>query len=445
MPVLATTEALAELTREAVGRIETSAAATIHVLLNGLRGPSPEEFRDDLARRCRFPVEVSAGERSVAASWNEGCRRALLDGADYVLLMANDALLEPAAVDCLLEFGASAASRGCAAWSARAINYPPRVDPATVWQVFRGCWVTDAADYTCCMLRPETLARHGWFDQNFRPAYFEDVDYQARVNRTEDWTATLHAAPMTHHGSATYRNDPEARQRVDAAWAANARYFEAKWGLPRPRTFRPEIRRDYHPHPWNDPSRPLHAWDGPTPDTLGRLYDRARATPSDVREHLETLHRLAGACRHVTEFGTRTGVSTTALLAARPETLVCYDLVRHKEVTVLEAVAKEPGRRTDFRFRQEDVLAAEIEPTEMLFIDTLHTEGQMARELARHAGRVSRHLVFHDTETFGRAGELPGTAGIGPAIAAHVGRHPEWRLTLHRPNNNGLTVYTRLG
>src|SRR5262249_2269208 len=155
---------------------------------------SVDEFRAGLSRRCRFPVEVTPGERGVAASWNEGCRRALLDGADYILLMANDALLEPAALDCLLEFAAAPVSPGRAAWSARARNDPPYVQPRTGRQVYRGCWVTDAADYTCCMLRPETLARHGWFDENFRPAYFEDTDYQARINRTEDWTATLHSA-----------------------------------------------------------------------------------------------------------------------------------------------------------------------------------------------------------------------------------------------------------
>ncbi len=325
------------------------------------------------------------------------------------------------------------------------MNYPPDVDPATVWKVFRGCWVTDAADYTCCMLRPETLARHGWFDETYRPAYFEDTDYQVRINQTEDWTAVVHAARMVHPSNVTYKNDLETRQRVDQALAANAAYFQSKWGPAQQRTFRSEIRRNCHGRPWNDPNRPLHSWDGPCPDTLQVLSDRAQSRPSDIAEHLEVLRRFASTCQHVTEFGTRTGVSTTALLTAQPRKLVCYDLQRSREATILEAVAREPGRRTTLHFHQEDVLTAEIEPTELLFIDTLHTCEQMRQELARHAAKVSKYLVFHDTETFGQSGETPGTQGIWPAIAEYLRQHPEWRLLLHRANNNGLTLLTRLG
>jgi predicted O-methyltransferase YrrM len=250
---------------------------------------------------------------------------------------------------------------------------------------------------------------------------------------------------MVHPVSTTCKNDFETRQRVEQSQAANAGYFERKWGPTRECTFRSEIRRTCYSRPWNDPSRPLHAWEGRCPDTLQILSDRARSLPSDIAEHLEVLHRFASTCRHVTEFGTRTGVSTTALLAAQPQKLVCYDLRRSREAIILEAVAKEPGRRTTLHFHQEDVLTAQIEPTELLFIDTLHTREQLSQELARHAASVSKYLVFHDTETFGRSGETPETQGIWPAIAEYLQQHPEWRLLQHRTNNNGLTVLTRLG
>ncbi len=118
MPVVAGNEHLVQLTCQALSRIATSAEASVHVLLNGIRGMSVEAFHAELRRHCRFPVETVPGERSVAASWNEGCRQALLDGADYLLLLANDAVLEPTTLDCLLEFGADPANAGCMAWSA---------------------------------------------------------------------------------------------------------------------------------------------------------------------------------------------------------------------------------------------------------------------------------------------------------------------------------------
>src|SRR5262249_5697624 len=61
--------------------------------------------------------------------------------------------------------------------------------------------------------------------------------------------------------------------------------------------------------------------------TLADLYQRACTQDSDIREHVPKLYELASGCRHVTEFGTRTGVSTTALLFAQPDTLVTYDTV----------------------------------------------------------------------------------------------------------------------
>jgi GT2 family glycosyltransferase/tetratricopeptide (TPR) repeat protein len=49
---------------------------------------------------------------------------------------------------------------------------------------------------------------------------------------------------------------------------------------------------------------------------LAALYELACREPSDVNEHLPTLYALAKECEHVTELGTRGGVSTTALLYA---------------------------------------------------------------------------------------------------------------------------------
>ena len=40
----------------------------------------------------------------------------------------------------------------------------------------------------------------------------------------------------------------------------------------------------------------------------------ARDTPSDINEHMEVLKGLADEVDHVTEMGTRTGVSTRAFL-----------------------------------------------------------------------------------------------------------------------------------
>ena len=171
------------------------------------------------------------------------------------------------------------------------------------------------------------------------------------------------------------------------------------------------------------------------------VFDRARHQTSDINEHIEILYRYACLCNSVTEFGTRTGVSTTAFIHAAPEVLTCYDIVRHPEVNELEQHAKRALIK--FRFYIADVRGVEIEQTDLLFIDTLHIYEQTLDELMRHGKKVDKYLIFHDTETFGMRGELPGTMGIWPAISRFCRICPQWRLLEHFKNNNGLTILMR--
>jgi hypothetical protein len=173
---------------------------------------------------------------------------------------------------------------------------------------------------------------------------------------------------------------------------------------------------------------------------LEAAYRRACATVSDIYLHLPTLYRYACGCRHVTEFGTRTGVSTLALLRALPERLISYDLVRHLEVDHLEELAWLQG--VDFSFRQEDTRAADLEPTDLLFIDTFHARQHLEAELAAAREKVRHYLIFHDTQTHGEQGE-DGGEGLWSAIAAFLGRNPNWCLSEHRPASHGLTVLGR--
>lgn len=175
---------------------------------------------------------------------------------------------------------------------------------------------------------------------------------------------------------------------------------------------------------------------------LDRLYRTACGMDTDIHEHLPTLRRLASGCDHVTELGTRTGSSTLALLAARPERLITYDLMRWPQVDHLEALAAEAG--VDFTFRQEDSTAAPIDDTDLLFIDTWHVEEQLARELALHAPMARRYVVLHDTapDAYGDRGETRGHRGLLPAVDAYLQRGT-FEVAERHLNNNGLLVLRR--
>jgi len=160
----------------------------------------------------------------------------------------------------------------------------------------------------------------------------------------------------------------------------------------------------------------------------------------DIVEHLPTLREYATGRGHVTEMGVRAVCSSWALLLGRPGRMVCYDRVRHPNVDALEGVAK---RLTSFEFRQADVLAIDIEPTELLFIDTFHTYRQLWGELRRHAGRVSGHILLHDTESFGEIGEDKRPPGLRHAVSEFLSANPAWAFEREWTNNNGLMALAR--
>jgi GT2 family glycosyltransferase/Flp pilus assembly protein TadD len=172
---------------------------------------------------------------------------------------------------------------------------------------------------------------------------------------------------------------------------------------------------------------------------LSDLYYSACRSSSDINEHLPTLVVLSRDCRHITEFGTRTGASTTAFLYAQPDRLVCYDRVRYPQVDRLAHFAG----NTDFQFHRADVLWTEIEDTDLLFIDTLHDYEQLATELKLHARKARRYVVLHDTTTFGDTGETPGHRGLWPAVEEFV-REGAFRIKERFTNNNGLTILERI-
>jgi hypothetical protein len=77
--------------------------------------------------------------------------------------------------------------------------------------------------------RFELIKKVGYYDENFWPAYYEDVDYDARLARAGVAAHRPLSVPVQHHGWAT------TTALADADWlkegrARNHAYFLAKWG-----------------------------------------------------------------------------------------------------------------------------------------------------------------------------------------------------------------------
>ena len=174
-------------------------------------------------------------------------------------------------------------------------------------------------------------------------------------------------------------------------------------------------------------------------ENLNKIYQGLYNTPSDINEHLPTLASYASECEHITEMGVRYIVSTYALLMGKPKKMISYDI----EMCDWEPVRDLVKDDTDFQFLVGNTLEIEIEPTELLFIDTLHNYRQLKRELELHAKKVSKYIIFHDTTSFETVGESytgDSENGIWPAIEEFLQLNPQWTLKERFINNNGLTI-----
>jgi hypothetical protein len=182
-------------------------------------------------------------------------------------------------------------------------------------------------------------------------------------------------------------------------------------------------------------------------------YNEHKNTPSDINEHLETLYNLGKECSHITEMGVRWVSSTWPLVYSNPKKIISYDIVTNPNIIEVINLCNEYS--VDYSFQEKDVLQLEIEPTELLFIDTLHTYNQLINELKIHSNKVSKYIVLHDTEFFGRVDESvyehasnlikenPTTkqglmTAVEDFLSTELGQ--SWEIFKIYKNNNGLTI-----
>lgn len=172
-------------------------------------------------------------------------------------------------------------------------------------------------------------------------------------------------------------------------------------------------------------------------ESVGDAFRVACLHRSDIYEHCPALKRLAEQCGSVVEFGVREGVSTVALLSGRPVRMLSVDLhvpPKQHRISQLAALAG-----VGWNFIQSNTLQIEIDPCDLLFIDTRHTYRHLSQELELHGGKASR-VAIHDTESFARHSDFgEGKPGLMDAIEEYALRSGRVIESIDR-RCNGLTV-----
>ena len=187
-------------------------------------------------------------------------------------------------------------------------------------------------------------------------------------------------------------------------------------------------------------------------DKTYREYCNIPAGQSDVSEHLPILFFFAKQCKTVAELGVRQAISSYAFAAARPEKYIGVDIKEYKGFTRLIQLCKEEG--INLIPIIEDSRTVNLEPVDLLFIDTLHTYAQLTVELEKHHASVNKYIILHDTVSYGFSDDpldygtevLPsaeGHIGLVPALFNFLHKHREWKHLKTYPNSNGLTVLSK--
>lgn len=202
-------------------------------------------------RRCQFGMETNSRMLSVSECWNEGVATAFSEGCHLVIIMANDVIPEPGCLPAMVEFMAKNRTVDIASGIATNLHKVPDDDD----RVSAGC------DFSCFVLKRKTVEKFGYFDPNYRVAYFEDNDYMARIWAGGGQAAVVHAARFNHVGSQTIAKDPEQATHVRAWFERNRAYFVQKWGC-EPIDDPAQARAKYYKNPFNDVGKSI-GWNPP--------------------------------------------------------------------------------------------------------------------------------------------------------------------------------------
>lgn len=199
-------------------------------------------------------------------------------------------------------------------------------------------------------------------------------------------------------------------------------------------------------------------------DELRDQYEFHCLQVSDINEHLPRLRELASECSSVTELGVREIVSTWGILQGlaeskqNPRSYIGIDLAYPSLNALFLADRLAESHGISFTIWQANDFEIEIEPTDMLFIDTWHTYCHLTYELEKFSPKVRKYIAMHDTSAPWGDNDEPFYAGIMPEYPPHINRHkrglwaavvdflathPEWRLKERHLNNHGFTVLER--
>jgi hypothetical protein len=199
--------------------------------------------------------------------------------------------------------------------------------------------------------------------------------------------------------------------------------------------------------------------------SLLRIYEFSCTEPTDINEHVPKLRALAKQCSSAAELGVSGFASTWGILQGLAESplenksYLGVDLNRPRQnwVELAECISQSIG--VQYNFLEKNELELEIDPVDLLFIDSIHTYAHLTYELETFSPKVRKYIAMHDTSepfTFSDCSSYRGDRSEYPlfinrekrgtwvAVWDFLSKHPEWRLIERHFNSHGFSILKRV-
>jgi hypothetical protein len=178
---------------------------------------------------------------SLAATWNRALRFAWASGAERALVVNNDVRLAPNTLEQLDEVMRQSDALVVTGVGVSKPQFTPgQMVLPVLYQSGRGfddcAWPESQGgpDFSCFLISQSCHWRFP-FDEQFIPAYCEEVDFHRRLMLAGEGRRIFGVnVPYLHYGSTTLKTvDAKTRERIERQTAAISReYYARKWGGP---------------------------------------------------------------------------------------------------------------------------------------------------------------------------------------------------------------------
>lgn len=144
---------------------------------------SPQDTKF-LENEADIYIRHTGGNKGCAVGWNDGLRKAT---GEYLVVISDDVFVAPDWLSCMSD---------CFRLFPKALAAMPAVEhmPAGLLPEENRVWVPAS----CFMLLPKTLEVVGYFDEQFHPFNYEDVDYWTRISKAGGTIARNYSVQVQH-------------------------------------------------------------------------------------------------------------------------------------------------------------------------------------------------------------------------------------------------------